>query len=69
MRVLMREAVNREGLDAQIVREARQDREEIKEMRNVLLAAEHTLSVHGRIDADTPLHERIRAIVGDATLD
>jgi hypothetical protein len=32
----------------------------IERLKDVLTAAHHTLSVHGHIDADTELHERIR---------
>lgn len=33
------------------------------EMLAVLRAADYTLSLHGHIDADTPLHKRIRAAI------
>lgn len=33
---------------------------EINRLKETLKAADHTLSIHGKIDANTPLHERIR---------
>lgn len=37
------------------------------DLLDTLKGADHTLSVHGHIDADTPLHERIRAAIAAAT--
>jgi hypothetical protein len=34
--------------------------EEVGRLRAILVAADHTLTAHGKIDAGTPLHERIR---------
>ena len=36
---------------------------EIKPLREVLRAVNHTLVVHGHIDADTDLHKRVQAIL------
>lgn len=33
---------------------------EIEQLRFALAVVDHTLSVHGHIDADTPLHEIVR---------
>jgi len=33
------------------------------ECKELLKAIDHTISVHGKIDAGTPLHERIRRTI------
>jgi hypothetical protein len=38
---------------------------EIKRLREVLKAVDHTLTVHGHIDRETPLHDRITSAVWD----
>jgi len=35
----------------------------IADLVAILAAAEHTLSVHGKIDGDTPLHEQISTVL------
>lgn len=37
--------------------------EQLTELAGVLMAIDHTLCVHGHIDAGTPLHERIDAVL------
>jgi len=36
---------------------------EIRPLREVLKAVDHTLSIHGHIDANTALHKRVQAIL------
>lgn len=45
-----------------LVAEARVER-----LSEILRAADHTLSVHGKIDGDTPLHKRIAGAYGEPT--
>ena len=33
----------------------------VEALKAALRAVDHTLSVHGHVDADTPLHDRLRA--------
>jgi hypothetical protein len=44
----------------QFVLEGREFRR-LLECEAILKAVEHTLSLHGKVDADTPLHRRITA--------
>jgi len=37
--------------------------EENERLRNLLNAVEHTLTVHGKIDCETPLHRRISSVM------
>lgn len=39
--------------------------QENKRLREVLLAVDCTLLAHGKVDANTPLHERIQAVLSE----
>lgn len=39
--------------------------EDIEKLRDVLMAVNHTLCVHGKIDGGTPLHSRIVKIISE----
>lgn len=38
-------------------------KEEVSSLRETLRQVDHTLSVHGHVDCDTPLHERVSEII------
>ena len=50
-----------------VVQREKDDAAKIARLVEVLRAVNHTLCIHGHIDADTPLHERVHLAIAEAT--